>query len=113
MAGADTLWGGNGNDILNGGEDNDTMYGGDGDDTYIVDADDIVMEASGKGNDTVFAYRSYVLCPTMSRISSLPSRRAAMSSRAPGTLANNLRGTNRTEILVGLGGDDFRWRRRR
>ncbi len=53
--GDDWLYGGNGNDFLYGGGDNDRMFGGLGNDSYsVVDAGDVVSEAAGGGDDTVY-----------------------------------------------------------
>jgi len=53
---SDTLWGQDGNDTLDGGIGADQMYGGTGDDTYYVDdADDLVVESEGQGNDQIFS----------------------------------------------------------
>ncbi len=52
--GNDTLMGGAGNDVLTGGAGNDAMVGGAGNDTFRVDsAGDLVVEASGEGQDSV------------------------------------------------------------
>ena len=54
--GNDILIGGAGNDVLDGGSGVDTMAGGTGDDAYLIDsADDVVREAAGEGNDTVWS----------------------------------------------------------
>ena len=53
--GDDWLYGGNGNDFLYGGGDNNRMFGGLGNDSYFVlDAGDVVSEAAGGGDDTVY-----------------------------------------------------------
>ena len=52
--GQNGLFGDTGNDTLDGGANGDALSGGIGDDTYIVDdAADVVIEAAGKGKDTV------------------------------------------------------------
>ena len=54
--GNDKLYGREGNDTLDGGTGSDTMYGGTGDDTYYVDnKNDLVIEYSNQGVDTVFS----------------------------------------------------------
>jgi serralysin len=53
-AGADTLLGGSGADILIGGIGHDLLQGGADDDLYVVDDnDDVLIEVTGGGNDTV------------------------------------------------------------
>src|SRR5688572_9932762 len=53
-AGKNGLFGDAGNDTLDGGENGDVLSGGIGDDFYLVDdAADVVIEAAGKGKDTV------------------------------------------------------------
>jgi Ca2+-binding RTX toxin-like protein len=56
-----TIIGNAGANYLVGGGGSDRLQGLSGDDTYIVDADDIVLEAAGGGFDNVAAAVSYVL----------------------------------------------------
>lgn len=50
----DTLSGDSGDDTLSGGGSSDSMRGGTGNDYYVVESSgDIVIEASGEGNDTI------------------------------------------------------------
>jgi Ca2+-binding RTX toxin-like protein len=60
--GNDTLLGGSGNDILDGGSGGDSMAGGAGDDTfYVDDANDILIEANGEGNDQAYILGTFTL----------------------------------------------------
>jgi Ca2+-binding RTX toxin-like protein len=64
-AGNDTLIGGAGNDTLNGGGGADILIGGTGNDTYYVDnSGDTVTEATGGGNDTIWASVNFTLAST-------------------------------------------------
>lgn len=54
LGGNDVLSGGLGNDRLDGGSGDDILRGGAGDDTYVVDSyNDLVIESTGGGIDTV------------------------------------------------------------
>lgn len=104
--GDDTLTGGALGDLLDGGSGADTMAGGAGDDVYFVDdAGDVVVEATGEGNDRVLASVSYVLGAgaDVERLSTKGS--AAIDLTGNG--ANNLIvANNAANVLSGGGGDD-------
>lgn len=105
--GHDLLIGGAGNDVLDGGSGADAMAGGTGDDRYNVDdAADVVVEASGEGNDIVFTSISYRL----SAGSEIEQLRAAAGS-GPLTLIGNgldnrIDGGAGNDVLNGGAGDD-------
>ena len=61
-SGREILYGAAGDDSLNGHEGADTMTGGSGNDNYYVDnAGDRAIEATGEGNDSVYAGVDYRL----------------------------------------------------
>ncbi len=61
-AGNDTLIGGDNNDTLNGGTGDDVMSGDAGDDKYYVDSvNDLILEVTGNGTDTVYSSANYIL----------------------------------------------------
>ena len=70
LLGNDTLIGGEGNDTLDGGKGADTMRGGLGDDIYYVDnGEDLVVEASNQGYDTVYAsVNNYTLTSSVEKL---------------------------------------------
>jgi Ca2+-binding RTX toxin-like protein len=61
-SGSDSVDGGAGNDRLDGGLGLDFLIGGSGNDTYIVDSTrESIVEAAGRGTDTVLASASHIL----------------------------------------------------
>jgi Ca2+-binding RTX toxin-like protein len=100
------LYGGLGNDQLNGGVGADTMTGGQGDDTYLVEnLGDVVIEASGEGNDVIY---------TWVNIAALAANVERATIIGPGDLNitgnelnNRLYGNDNNNILIGLDGDDI------
>ena len=107
----DTLYGGDGDDLLlagagddtlDGGAGDDQMQGGDGDDTYFVDqAGDITDEATGSGNDTVYAYVSHTLG------AGIETLLLSAGDMGTGNAGDNLiQGNEGSNLLVGLAGND-------
>ena len=120
-----TITGNAGANVLDGGAGGaDTLTGLGGDDTYIVDPDDIIVEAAGAGTDYVAARVSYTLAAGLSiellgttdnagtaSINLTGNELARRSSAMPA--CNALRGGGGADMLAGLGGDDTYLRRRR
>lgn len=97
-ASSDTLDGGLGDDRLDGGLGADTMIGGEGNDTYYVDdANDLVIEASGGGDDAVYTSVSYTL----------GTGQAIETLKVRGSAGLMLTGNALDNSLIGGAGDDF------
>ncbi|MFM7416974.1 MAG: calcium-binding protein, partial [Alphaproteobacteria bacterium] len=103
--GRDSLDGGAGNDTLDGGEGADTLAGGAGNDLYILDStDDLVLEASASGNETVVAAFDFNLPPEVEVLILTPGSAAI---RGTGGLGHNLLiGNANPNELLGGDGDD-------
>ncbi len=98
---AQSLYGNAGDNRLDGGGGTDTMWGYGGNDSYFVDdASDRVVEASGQGNDTVFARASYVL-------QSGQSVETLRASSVNSTTAMNLTGNNLAQTINGNAGNNL------
>ncbi|SDB32679.1 calcium-binding protein [Belnapia rosea] len=116
--GADRLIGGRGNDSLDGASglgEMDWLAGGAGDDSYRVDtAQDVVNEAFGEGNDTVYAAidaGSYTLPAQMEALVLLGTTRLGQGNALDNALAGNaaanwLLGGAGADRLDGGGGND-------
>jgi Ca2+-binding RTX toxin-like protein len=103
-AGADTLLGGDGQDSLDGGTGADSMRGGKGDDTYVVDnTNDVVIEFSGEGNDTVRSSISYNLT---AQVENLILTGNDNLTGLGNDLANNITGNSGNNNLMGGVGAD-------
>lgn len=103
-AGSDTLIGNDGYDQLDGGAGDDVMIGGAGNDIYFVDSvDDVVIELSGEGRDTVRTSISYTLG---SDVDWLELQGSANVNGTGNGLANVLKGNSGNNSLSGLGGND-------
>lgn len=100
-----TLSGLAGNDTLDGGTGTDTMAGGTGDDTYYVDnSADIVTEAVGEGDDTVFSSATFTLAGTA--VETLRLTGTGVIDGTGNDNANTLIGNDQANVLTGLGGND-------
>ncbi|OYY36046.1 MAG: hypothetical protein B7X65_09630, partial [Polaromonas sp. 39-63-25] len=84
------LWGGLGNDSLDGGAGADILIGGLGHDKYWVDSsDDLVVENTLEGTDTVYASVPYALADNVERLTLTGS---ANINAVGNTLNNRLEG---------------------
>ncbi|WP_376088599.1 ExeM/NucH family extracellular endonuclease [Roseomonas sp. CCTCC AB2023176] len=102
--GNDVLLGGLGADILDGGSGIDVMEGGQDNDVYVVDnADDVVIELAGGGNDTVRASVSVTLAAEVENLVLLGD--AGLRGTGNG-VANRIVGNAGDNVLVGGGGND-------
>ena len=109
---ANDLEGGGGNDIIDGGLGADTMTGGAGDDIYIVDnANDVINEQAGGGNDTVFSTVAYAQ-PAFVENLFMVGGGLVLGTSSNDTLtgdsgANTIFGLGGADRMTGLGGDDI------
>jgi serralysin len=101
----DRITTGTGNDVLDGGGGTDLLTGGGGDDLYHVDnAADLVVEASGGGNDRILASVSYQLGGN-SFVETLEAAAGTAPLSLTGNyLANNVIGNAGANVLHGGGG---------
>ncbi len=96
-----------GNNILNGAGGADTMFGGLGDDLYIVDnAGDVVSEQAGAGTDTVNTLVDYTLTVNVENLNMIGTADVTVVGNA---LANQMIGNAGANTLTGAGGDDSLW----
>jgi len=117
--GDDTLRGELGDDSLSGGIGADTMIGGEGNDHYYIvdDANDVVIEFGGEGNDTVWSGVSWTLTAgadveTLRAISEAGGDPINLTGNANGNVvignsgSNVIAGGDGNDFLTGLGGRD-------
>jgi Ca2+-binding RTX toxin-like protein len=94
--------------VLNGGLGNDTMIGGPGNDTYYVNsALDVVIEAPGRGIDTVISSISYTLGADVENLSLSGTATQLLKLNGTGNaLDNMIIGSAGANTLSGGGGAD-------
>ncbi|NJL18156.1 MAG: hypothetical protein HC938_14275 [Nitrospira sp.] len=99
-----TLVGGRSNNVLDGGLGADTMIGGAGDDIYSVDdVNDLVIEQSDEGIDTIHSSESYALGANVEHLTLI----GTASINATGNALNNdVRGNEAPNVLDGGAGHD-------
>jgi Ca2+-binding RTX toxin-like protein len=101
---SDYLDAGADNDTLNGGAGADTLIGGTGDDLYIVDdINDIIIENTDAGTDTVQSLISYTLTDNTENL--VLTGTDALNGTG-NSLNNTLMGNNGNNYLLGGLGDD-------
>ncbi len=104
--GNDTVHGGAGDDLLFGGDGLDTLYGDSGDDSYIVDGDDVVVELTGEGTDTVYATADHTLAAGAEVENLVATTGTDPIDLTGNELAQSISGNSGDNVLSGLGGDD-------
>jgi len=108
--GNDSLMGGAGNDTLEGGAGFDTLEGGTGNDEYVVTGTGkTITEAAGEGTDTVRVTVSYDAGASNNiEIINTRDQSSTNTLNISGTnLANELRGNNGNNVIVGRAGADM------
>ena len=112
----DTLLGGDGNDLLIGGTGADIMNGGDDDDSYIVDnVNDLIVDVTGEGVDSLTTTVSYTLSSTAEIEAITLGGTAAINftgSDSDNTItgnagANSIAGGSGNDTITGLAGNDI------
>jgi len=113
------IYGNAGSNILDGGGGGDVLIGLDGDDIYYIrNVADRVLEASGGGNDRVFAAASFTLeagseVEKFTTVDNLATTAINLTGNGLAQYiygnagANILDGGGGADVLVGLGGDDI------
>jgi len=101
---AEKLVGTNGHDAI-AGSGGDTLEGGAGHDTYTVLAGDVVVEAAGKGTDTVRTWLGSYTLPD--NVENLVITGASWTVATGNGLANRITGNAFANTLDGRGGDDY------
>ena len=103
-AGDDRLTGGTSANTLDGGTGADTMQGGGGNDSYYVDdSNDVIIENTSSGTDTVYATASYTLAD---QVENLVIQGTANTDGSGNSLVNRLTGNAMNNALFGYSGND-------
>lgn len=111
-SGNDQLTGGVGFDLLIGDGGRDTLRGGLGNDRYVIDRQDVVIEAAGQGRDHVMADFDYTLAAHVEDLTLTGWQGHAGAGNALNNSifgnggANLLRGHDGHDNLIGGAGDD-------
>jgi Ca2+-binding RTX toxin-like protein len=112
------LDGGNGDDYLDGGSGddtfdhdidsrsgNDTFIGGQGNDTYCLSENDVIIENSNEGTDTVWVSGNYTLGNHLENLLVYSNLSNGLTLTG-NTTANYIRGGGGNDIINGGGGND-------
>lgn len=101
---SDTIVANTQNNLIDGGEGSDIMFGDLGNDTYIIDnVNDVVIEYTNEGIDTIESSVSYSLSEYVENITLTGDTNIDASGN---TLNNIIRGNSGDNILSGGDGDD-------
>ncbi|WP_332827707.1 hypothetical protein [Ramlibacter sp.] len=82
----------------------DTLEGGGGNDTYVINRDDVIIEAAGGGTDLVRSSITYALG---ANVEDLELTGTAKLNGTGNAASNGLTGNSGNNKLSGLGGSDF------
>lgn len=112
-SGDDFIYSGNGNDALDGGTGNDYMSGGSGDDIYYVDSyEDILVESSSGGNDSIYSSICFTLYDYFENLlllgsSSIDATGNSLNNIITGNSGDNvIDGSSGADVMSGGDGDD-------
>lgn len=112
-AGNDSLTGGAGSDCITGGTGIDTMVGGAGNDSFSVDdSNDVIVELSADGSDTITSSVSYALSSNVENLifsgtGNFSGIGNSSDNVITGNTGNNvLDGSAGADTLIGGAGDD-------
>jgi Ca2+-binding RTX toxin-like protein len=107
--GKNTITGNSGNNFLDGGGGisfpGDTLIGGGGNDTYVVrNTQDVVVEASNGGTDTVQSFVNFTLSDNVEKLTLVGTGNTAGTGNGQN---NEIRGNSGANTLAGGGGADL------
>lgn len=103
-AGNDSIDGDDGNDYLDGGQGVDILTGGRGNDIFVVDDnDDVVIERTSQGTDTIYSFAdNYTLPSNVEHISLFATAQNATGNELSNTMIGN---DLDNQLIGGLGND--------
>ena len=104
---ANEIWGNDGANIIDGGNGVDRMTGFDGDDTYFASVNDVIIEDTGGGFDTVRTNQNFTLPDNIERLTTENFTFTNQVNLTGNDLDNEVIGNDGVNRLDGRGGADI------